>query len=122
MKRILVFDVFCGMPGYLKNSIYTVGVQWILSSTARTLKVLDLTVSLYNKRISVFLKGICEELEALAGHNMLEALAFKVLVDWHTSDTDDFIGSTMQEVEKVVVKPGWSTLRKVSFKVSCRSR
>jgi hypothetical protein len=87
----------------------------ILTSSARALKVLDLTVSLYNKRISVFLGGICEELEALAGHNMLEALFFKVCV--YGNETLDFIGSIIQEVEKVLVKPGWSALRKVSFKV-----
>ena len=44
----------------------------ILSPCARTLKVLDLSVYLHA------LGGICEELEALAGRNMLEALSFRV--------------------------------------------
>ena len=94
----------------------------IFSSTAHTLKVLDFTVSLYDRQIQVFLGGICEELEALAGHNMLEALSFKVLVLVDSSDTENFIGSTIQEVEKVLVKPGWSALRRVSFEVSCSTR
>ena len=69
----------------------------ILSSTSRTLKVLDLTVSLFSadETRNVFLGGICEELEVFAGHNLLEALSFKVLVDWRTSDK--FIGSTIQK-------------------------
>jgi hypothetical protein len=79
---------------------------------SRTLKVLDLTVSLYHGS-SIFLGGLCEELEALAGHNMLEALSFKVRVDG--LETEDFIGSIIQKVEKVLVKPGWSALRQVSF-------
>jgi hypothetical protein len=60
-------------------------------------------------------------LEALAGCNMLEALSFIVLVDGY--ETEDFIGSIIQKVEGVLVKPGWSALSKVSFKleVSCRT-
>ena len=87
----------------------------ILSRRARTLKFLDLAVSLYNKRTSVLLGGICEELEALAGHNMLEALSFIVYFDGH--ETEDLIGSIIQKVEGVLVKPGWFALRKVSFKL-----
>jgi hypothetical protein len=94
----------------------------ILSPSARTLKVLDLTVPLYNNRVSVFLGGICEELEVLAGRNMLEALSFRVYVNGYK--TEDFIGSILQNVERVLVKPGWSALRKVSFKliVACQTR
>ena len=87
----------------------------ILSPSARTLKVLDLTVFLYGGG-SVFLGGICEELEALAGQNMLEALSLRVIADSYY-ETADFIGSTIQKVEGVLVKPGWSALRKVSFKL-----
>ena len=49
-----------------------------LRALARTLKVLDLTVSLYYIRNPVFLGGIFEELEALVGRNVLEALSLKV--------------------------------------------
>ena len=87
----------------------------ILSCRACTLKVLDLTVFLCNKRISVFLGGISEELEALAGRNMLEALSLHIYIDRH--ETEDFIGSIIQKVEGVLVKPGWSALRRISFKV-----
>ena len=75
-----------------------------------TLKVLDLTVSLNNL---VFLGGISEELEALAGHNMLEALSFRIYLDGY--EAEDLIGSIIQKVEGVLVKPGWSALREVSF-------
>jgi len=49
----------------------------------------------------------------MAGHNMLEALSFEVRVDG--DETEDSIGSIIQNVEKVLVKPGWSSLRQVSF-------
>ena len=91
-----------------------VGLHDILSPCARTLKVLDLTVSLYS--VPLPLAGLCEELEVMAGHYVLEAFSFEVQVDGH--ETEDFIGSTIQKVEKVLLKPGWSALRQVSFKVS----
>ena len=88
-------------------------------STRRTLKVLDLTVYLY--RFSVYpLSGVCEELEAMVGNNMLEALSLEVKVDSH--ETEDFIGSGIQKVEEILLKPGWSALRQVSLKVSCLAR
>ena len=87
----------------------------VLFLRARTLKVLDLTVFLTDTWNSFFLGGLCEELEALAGHNMLEALFLKILVDGY--ETEYFIGSIIQKVEGVLVKPGWSALRKVSFKL-----
>ena len=93
-----------------------VGLHDILSPSASTLKVLDLTVSLYD---DLPLAGLCEELEAMAGHNMLEALSFEVRVDG--DETEDSIGSIIQKVDKVLVKPGWSALTQVSFTflISC---
>ena len=88
----------------------------LLSPGARTLKVLGLTIFLYIKRRSVFLGGLCEELEAMAGDNMLEALSLDVSVD--DRETEDFIGSIIENVGKVLVNPGWSALRQVSFNVS----
>jgi len=52
----------------------------------------------------------------MAGHNILEALSFEVLLDGH--ETEDSVGFEVQRVEKVLVKPGWPALRQVSFKVS----
>ena len=86
----------------------------VLSTSARTLKVLDLTVSLYQYRVPP-LAGLCEELEAMAGSNSLEALSFEVRVDAHHSE--DFIGSTIRKVENILVEPGWSALRQVTFKL-----
>ena len=85
----------------------------ILSLCPSTLK--DLKVALHNSG-SALIGGLCEELEALAGHNKLEALSFALQVDGNA--TEDSLGSIMQEVEKVLVKPGWSTLRQVSLKIS----
>ena len=94
-----------------------VELHGVLSPSARTLKVLDLSVLLEGDGLNPLpLAGLCKELEAIAGHNMLEALSFEVRVKYH--ETEDFIGSMIQEVEKVLVKPGWSALRQVSFKVS----
>ena len=81
----------------------------LLTLSAHTLKILDLYVPLC--RDSVFLGGICEELEAWAGHDMLEALSIEASVTRH--DTEDFIASIFQKVVSVLVKPGWSSLRQV---------
>ena len=87
----------------------------LLSPSARNLKVLDLSVYLYFFPVPP-LAGLCEELEAMAGRNTLEALSFEVKVDGDV--TEDFIGSTVQKMEKVFVKPGWSALRQISIKIS----
>ena len=99
-----------------------VGLRDVLSLRARTLKVLDLTVSLHVYRESIFLGGICEVLEALAGRNVLEVLSLKVRLSGYERET--LIGSIIQKVEKVLVKPGWSALRIVSFKLEspCHKR
>ena len=99
----------------VKHGRGLMGLHDILSSSSCTLKVLDLTVPLCDGPHSL-LAGLCEELKAMAGHNMLEALSFEVDVDG--DETDNFVGSIIHNVEKVLVKPGWSSLRQVSFKVS----
>jgi hypothetical protein len=85
----------------VKSDRNLVGLHDILSPT---LKILDLTVSLYSVRLP--LASLCKELEAMAGHNMLEALSLKFDVEGH--ETEDFMGSIIQRVEKALVKPGWS--------------
>ena len=55
----------------------------------------------------------------MAGYNMLEALSCEVRVDPKDVKDSDIIGSIIQDMEKVLVKPGWTSLRQVSFKVSC---
>ena len=67
--------------------------------------------------MSLPLAGLCQKLEAMAGHYIQEALSFGVNhADGHESE--NFIGSIIQDMEKVLVKPGWSALKQVSFKVS----
>ena len=95
----------------------------VLSTCTPTLKVLDLSVSIYHYGVPP-LEGLCEELEAMAGHNTLEALFLEASIE---SVADvlrklDFIGSTIQKVENVLVKPGWSALRQVSIKLLVESR
>ena len=85
----------------------------LLSPSARTLKVLEFTVFLYHHSVRL-LTRLYEELEAMAGHNMLEALFFEVQI---YSDGTDVIGSLIQKVEEVLAQPGWSALKQVSFKV-----
>ena len=91
----------------------------ILSSGARALKALGFTVcaSLLYDSLNLRLAGLCEGLEAMAGHNMLEALSFDLRVD-DQDETEDSIGSELQKMENVLVKPGWSSLRQVSFKIT----
>ena len=95
-----------------------VGLHDILSLSARTLKVFDLSVSLSHN--SLALPGLREELEAMAGRNIVEAFSFEVRVD--DDVTEDLVGSIFREVEEVLVKPGWSAsaLKQVSFKVGIR--
>ena len=90
-----------------------VGLHDILSPRACTLKVFDLTAFLYAVPSP---GGLCEELEAMAGHFMVETLSFEFKVDGY--ETEEFIGSIIQKVWEVLIKPGWSALRQVSFKVS----
>jgi len=94
-----------------------VGPDWslvdlhdILSPSAGFLKVLGLTVSLDSVDLE-----LCEELEAMAGHNMLEAVSFEVEVG--VDETEDDIGPIIQNVLKELVRPGWSALRQVSIKL-----
>ena len=89
-----------------------VGLHNILSPIAPTLKTLSLSGS-------PPLAGLCEELEAMAGHYTLEALSIIFYVEILDHDTEDSIGSSIQKVGRVLVRPGWSTLRHVSFNFSC---
>ena len=84
----------------------------LLSQNARTLKVLHLSGG-----GSHFLGGICEVLEALVGDNVLEAFQFDVGIDSDGTMSKDFVGSIFQKVENVLLKPVWSVLRRVSFKL-----
>ena len=94
------------------------GLHDILSPSAHTLREFELTVSLYSIRQPLAELG--EELEAMAGNNILEALSFEFLATG--GEKEDSIGSTFQGVEEVLAKPGWSALRQVSFKVSVAKR
>ena len=59
-----------------------VGLHDILSPHARNLKVLVFTVSLYDESLDLplplLLSGLCDELEAMVGHNILEVLSFEI--------------------------------------------
>ena len=78
-----------------------VGFHDILN--ARTIKVFDLSVSLFSKR-NVY-KGLWGQLEAMAGRNTLEAFFFEVRVNDNV--TEGLVGSILQQVEEVLVKPAW---------------
>ena len=101
-----IFDIYCRMPNCFERLHLSVGIggslvvdlhDIFLSPIICTLKILDLTVALYdNSVVPLPLAGLCEELEAMAGHNMLEALSFEVHVDVHET------GSTIQNVDKVL--------------------
>jgi hypothetical protein len=99
------------------GGVSLVGLDNIFSASARTLKVLDLIVPLYSDLpLRLPLVGLCDELEAMAGHEMLEDLSFDVVLN--RLETEVSIGSRIQEVETFLVKPGWLTLRQVSIKIS----
>ena len=85
----------------------------ILSPIASTLKVLDLTVYLHDLSRA----GLCEGLEAMAVHNKLEVLSIALCIGYGDDVTEDSVGSILQNMERVLVKPGWSALRQVSFRV-----
>jgi hypothetical protein len=90
----------------------------LLSPSARTLKVLDLSLFLYSIPPTQPLAGVCEEFEAMAGYSVLEALSLEVKLCG--VESEDSIGTIIQKVEEVLVKPGWSALKQVSFKVNHR--
>ena len=96
-----------------------VGLHDILSPIACTLKVLHLASCFFFRHsiieVSTPARQLCEELEAMAEHNVLEALTCEIIMNC----IDDFIGTIIQNVGEVLVKPGWSALRQVSFEVSC---
>ena len=94
-----------------------VGLHDILSPTACTLKVLHLTISfpLYG-RVSPHTR-LCEELEVMAGHNVLEALNFEI--EMGDSNLEDCIGAIIPKLGEVLVKPRWSALQRVFFKFDC---
>ena len=96
----------------------SVRLHELLSPCARTLKVLDLAVLVLCESFPRMLSGLCQELEAMAGHNMLEALSFEVNILDQVDEMENWIRSITKEVEKVLVKPGWSALRQVSFEFS----
>ena len=89
----------------------------VLSLRARTLKVFDLSVS--SNPLSA-LTGLRDEFEVMAGLNSLESLSLEVRVEG--DEAEDVVGSILQQVEEVLVKPGWSALRQVSFKVHVMPR
>ena len=97
------------------------GLHDILSPIACTLKVLHLKSTIYFYRSTdVFMhtRRMCEDLEAMAGHNKFEALTYEIMVAYTLRGIGDFIGTIVQKVVEVLVKPGWSALRQVSFKVT----
>ena len=100
------------------------GLHDVLSAGAGTYKALSLTLLLSGNfngtQVSLPFEGLIKELEAMAGHYMLESLS--LIVEVLRYETADVIGSMIQNVEKVLAKPGWSALRQVSFEVpvACR--
>ena len=96
----------------IRHDLSLLWLHDILSISSSTLKVLDLSISLYDLREA----GLCEGLETMVGYNMLEVLSIEFKVNG--CDTEEKVGSIIQDVEKVLVGPGWSALRQVSFKVS----
>ena len=55
----------------------------------------------------------------MAGNNILEALSFNIEVFTDDNEAEHLIGIAFQKVEDVLAKPGWSALKRVSFKVAC---
>ena len=108
------------LPNGLGRSI--VVLQDILSPTACTLKVLHLTTFFYsNSDMSSPTWRLYEELEAMAGHNVLKVLTYEIVVrgEYEEDHIDSFIGTIIRKVGDVLTKPGWSALRQVSFDLSC---
>ena len=90
------------------------GLYDMLSPRARTLKELNLTVCICS--VQHVQLGLREELEAMAGNNVLESLSLELLPE--ADVIQEVIGSVFQGVEEVLVKPGWFALKRVSFKVA----
>ena len=76
----------------------------ILYPPTRTIKVLDFTVSSYDESLGLplplSLGRLCDKLEVMAGHNILEALFFEVNVDGYGAEK--FVGSIIQNMVNVL--------------------
>ena len=92
---------------------YIIGTYQHLISTLSAPYKEDVITDMVHKHCKFFLifptylmplGGLCEELEVMEGHNMLEALSFQVNVDGYEST--DFIGSIIRHMENVLVRPG----------------
>jgi len=92
------------------------GLHDIISTCAPTLKVIDMSISFYDNLDLPPLTVLCEELEEMAGHNSLETLSFKIQLGG--DETEDSVGSAVQNVAKILVNPGWSSLRQVLLQIS----
>jgi hypothetical protein len=68
------------------------------------------------------LVGLCEELEALAGCNVLRVLNFKFTVDGCESKT--WLKDAFERLEEVLMSTGWSALKRVfvEIRLGCCSR
>ena len=54
----------------------------------------------------------------MTGENILEALSFDIFIQ--EGDDQEMIGPIIQDIEKALVKPGWSALRQVSISVKAQ--
>ena len=98
------------------------GLHDILSLSARTLKVFDLSVLFFISPVTLAanLQDSGKNWKPWRDAILLEAFSFEVQVNDNV--TEDLVGSIFRQ-EEVLVKPGWSAsvLRQVSFKVGIRS-
>ena len=125
-EDIRVFQHFIHNARFLEKLLLStthnyslVGLHAVLAPRARTLKSIELSVSLETVigTVRLPLGGFCRELEAMAGRNRLEELIFEIYLE--SKDKEDFIGSIVQNVERVLLRPGFPALRRVIFSFHC---
>ena len=109
---IPITSFFC--PFFIVNDEVFPAIEFskAVAPSLETLKRVHLTL-VVDEDSEDPLAGFCEELEAISGKNQLESI--EIVVDLQ-ADEDCHTGAhTWSRLEKVLLQPGWPTLKHVSL-------
>ncbi|KAF8968041.1 hypothetical protein BDZ97DRAFT_1916270 [Flammula alnicola] len=90
------------------------GFAGMIASSINTLKKLRLETRIDDEHVDP-LSGLCDELETMAGKNVLESLEICVNVEL---DTYCKTGDEWGRLDKILGKSGWSALKRVSLDIT----
>ncbi|KAF8808939.1 hypothetical protein BYT27DRAFT_7188471 [Phlegmacium glaucopus] len=100
------------------NTQSLAGLSEMISSNARNLRSLEVMSVFKSRRSHALMIGLCEELEALTGNNVLQFLKITFVMDGCESRT--LVETAFGRLEEVLMDPGWSALKCVSIEIHVR--